>query len=241
MVINFKKQKKQFEKGINSYINNMGRNIIVFLEPFSTDCPNCINSTFGEKSANVYNVNFTRPVNIFPGTPAQEIIYPQPFNVSSVTGVQYNPSNPNPKILKTTVCPVCKGEGKLIKERKHCLKSLVTWNPKEKLMEESAGREGHPICRIKTFKCNYAIIREAKKFLIDGVECRLHIPPRVKGLGADHLIEAYLITNEIKANVTTNYNFDPRLNDRVQERTSDQAPVGTPINPPVIPSEDGPW
>lgn len=241
MSINFAKHKKEFKKGIDSYLNNMGRNITIFLKPFITDCPNCIASDFSSKSANVYDTTFIRPVNIFPGTALQETVYPRPFNVDSATGVQYDPSDPNPKILKTTVCPVCTGEGKLIRDRKHCLKALVTWNPKEMLQEESAGREGHPICRIKTFKCNYAIIRDAKKFLVDGVECKLHIPPRVKGLGADHLIEAYLITSQVEASVSTNYNNDPRLNDRVQERTSDQAPSGTPTIPPIIPSDEGPW
>lgn len=237
----YSKLKKEFKKGIDTYLKEMGRNIFSVLDPFVTDCPNCLHSDYSNLSANIYNTSFVRPINIFPGTSAQEIIYPQPFNVTSDVGVQYNPLNPNPKILKTTVCPVCKGEGKLTKERKECIKALVTWNPKEMIQEESAGREGHPICRIKTFNCNYAILRDAKSFIVDGVFCRLHIPPRVKGLGADHLIECYLITTDVKASVSTNYNNDPRLNNATQERSSDQAPNTTPINPPVIPSEEGPW
>lgn len=236
-----KSLKKEFKKGMDSYLDAMGKNITLILDPFKTDCPNCLHDQSRKKSINIYNTSFVRPLNIFPNTPQQKTIYPKPFNVTTVSGVQYDPFDPNPKILKTTICPVCYGEGFLSSPNTICIKALITWNPKEVIEETSAGREGNPICRIKTFKCNYAILRDVKEVLVDGVKCVLHIQPKVKGLGDDHLIEAYLITKEVKASVSENYNTDERLNTANEERSSDQASILTPINPPIIPSEEGPW
>jgi hypothetical protein len=236
-----KSLKKEFKTGMDSYLKDMGRTITVVLDPYITDCPNCVHDNVRKVSGNVYDETFVRPLNIFPGTSKQRIVYPKPFNVTSVSGIQYDPADPNPKILKTTICPVCFGSGNLTAPNIICIKALVTWNPKEKIEETSAGREGDPICRIKTFQCNYPIVRDAKGIIIDGVDCLLHIAPRPKGLGADHLIEAYLIAKDVKASATTKYNEDPRINTVTNERSSDQSQISTPINPPVIPSEEGPW
>jgi hypothetical protein len=234
--------KKQFHKGFNSYLKNMGRSITVVLEPYRVDCPNCIMDSVRGKSTNVYNSSFIRPKNVFVGTSVQTKIYPQPFNIEEEPdGIQYDPNLQNPKILRTTVCPVCKGDGILISDNTVCIKGLVTWNPKEEFLDLSAGRDGQNICRVKTYKCNYSLCREAKTFIIDGVECALEIPPRVKGLGDDHLVEFYAIATEVDKSVSVKYDEDPRIIKNIHGSSSSQAEESTPNDPPTIPSDDGPW
>jgi len=230
--------KKQFKAKFDDYMKAMGKSIDVYLDPYEVGCPNCIFDSVQEVSANVYNEQFKRPVNIFPSTHAERIVYPVPFNVLTVSGVQYDPTIQNPKILKTTVCPVCKGTGILISANKICLTAVVTWGPKEEFLELSAGREGQPICRIKTFNCNYSVVRDATKFVVEGIECKLHRPPRVKGLGGDHIVEAYLLANEVGPSVSKNYDSDVRIDINNPERVSDQAPISTPTIPPTTPGDD---
>lgn len=233
--------KKDFNKGFDEYLNVMGREIQVYLEPYTVDCPNCLIASVHDSSANIYNQAFKRPVTIFPGTLVSKIVYPVPFNVMTVSGVQYDPSILDPKILTVTICPVCKGEGKLISPKEIFIKGLVTWNPKEENMDLSGGWDGKSVCRIKTFDDNYAIVREAKYFIVDGVKCEHHKEggtPRLKGLGGDHIAEFYLITTSIDKSVSDKYNSDNRLNYNPIERVSDQAPPTTPTIPPIVPGED---
>ncbi|RKZ96083.1 MAG: hypothetical protein DRQ40_02000 [Gammaproteobacteria bacterium] len=236
--------KKQFKKGISQYIQEMGRDIVVVLPPYSTDCPNCLYDTSAKKSANVYDLQFIRPVNIFPGKPIQKTVYPQPFDTTEddiSPDVQYDPSLSNPKILKSSICPVCRGLGILTEENKICIRAHITWNPKEEFLDLSAGRDGVPICRIKTFKEHYALCRDSKSFTIDGVKCIVDTPPRVKGLGDIHLIEFYAIQVPVDDSVTIKYDGDPRINKDLVGQASDQASAASPTTPPIIPSDDGAW
>lgn len=236
-----KKAKKEFNKGFDLYLKNMGRDITVVTPPLSTDCPNCIFDSVRQKSSNVYDETFLRPVNIFPGTLVQKTVYPIPFNISTLpVGIEIDPNVTPPRILKTSRCPVCFGEGVLTSPVTYCIKALVTWNPKEKITENSGGRDGAPICRIKTFKCNYELILKSTEIIVDGIKTELHIPPRVKGLGADHIVEAYLITDEAGYQVSNNYDGDTRADLDTYGQASEQADVGTPTIPPTIPGDD-PW
>lgn len=239
-----KSLKTTFKKGIKDYIKEMGRDITVTMPPASTDCPNCIWDSVSEKSTNVYNKGFVRPVNVFPGKSYQYQLYPVPFNIdiSEVDpGIQYDPALPDPKPLKSSICPVCKGKGILTKDNNICIRAHITWNPREEYLDLSAGRDGVPICRIKTYKEHYALCAEAKSFLIDGVKCVMETPPKVKGLGDVHLIEFYLIQTQVDDKVTISYDEDPRVNKDLIEQVSEQADIGTPTVPPTIPSDDGAW
>jgi hypothetical protein len=236
--------KTQFKKGIKEYLKTMGRNITVVLPPVSTDCPNCLYNTGSKQSSNVFNLEFIRPVNVFPGKSYQRTVYPVPFNIPDTAldpAIQFDPSLSNPKILKSSICPVCKGKGVLTEENTHCIRALVTWNPKEEYLDLSAGRDGVPICRLKTYKEHYALCRDAKSFIIDGVKCVLESPPKVKGLGADHLIELYAIQFTVDDSVSINYDDDPRISKDLVGQVSDQADSGTPTTPPTIPTDDGAW
>ena len=237
-----KSLKKEFNKGFDHYLKVMGRQVTVVLPPFIVNCPNCIWDSVRAKSTNVYDTQFIRPKNVFVGTSKQQKIYPQPFNVETApAGIQYDPALDNPKILRTTVCPVCKGEGTLLCDRTICITGLVTWNPKEEFLDLSGGLDGQNICRIKTFRNNYALCRDAESFIVDGTECVLQTPPRVKGLGADHITEFYLIATAVDKSVSDKLDSDPRIIKDIKGSSSEQAPEISPDNPPTIPSEDGPW
>lgn len=237
-----KRLKKQFKAGIDQYLKKMGRTISVHLPPYTVYCPNCIFDAVRKASSNVYDTKFVRPVNIFPGTVAERKIYPAPFNIEvAPSGVQYNPDLVSPKILKTTVCPVCNGDGRLVEDYSMDITALVTWNPKENYLDLAPGLEGESVCRIKTFETNYALCREAKYFTIDGVKCEHHSEggvPRLKGLGADHLTEFYLIAVEKDKSVSDKFDEDARLQYNNIGRVSDQASSSTPTIPPAIPGDD---
>lgn len=235
-----KQLKKAFKKGFDEYLKTMGREIIVVLKPFSTDCPNCYADKSRNVSANIYNESFKRPVNIFPGTAVQRKIYPAPFNVESVSGVQYDPDLIDPKILNVSICPVCKGEGKLIVQKNISIIGLVTWNPKEELKDLSPGFDGESVCRIKTFEYNYAVIREAEYFLVNNIKCLQAKTgvPRLKGLGEDHIVEFYLQAVKEDKSVSTKFDDDQRLQYNNIGIASDQAPESNPTTPPTVPGDE---
>ncbi len=234
--------KKEFKQGMSDLITFQGkeREIVVYLEPTKVSCPNCIVDLIQKASTNVYNVNFVRPINIFPGTSFQRIIYPAPFNVTSVSGVQFDPNLPNPKILMTALCPVCDGVGALVHENKVCIRGIVTLakSGSPGFEDLSAGREGIQFARIKTYNTNYSVCRDAKYFIIGGIKYKIEIPARLKGLGDDSLTELYLSEVEEGPSVSTVYNQDIRLQTSTIGQTSDQATSGTPTTPPIVPGDD---
>jgi hypothetical protein len=239
MSIPAKPIKKEFKKRFYEFLRKNGRSITVKLPEYTVDCPNCIHDSVRGTSANIYDPRFVRPVNIFPGTPCQKTVYPAPFNLdSSPSGIQYDPGILDPKPIIASVCPVCVGEGKLTADNTFCIKALVTWDPKEEFLYASAGDEGKPICRIKTFSKDYSLCKNAESFIVDGVSCKLHIPPRLKGLGADHITEFYLITTAVGHSVSDKFDSDSRLNNNTIGRVSDQADSGTPTVPPEVPGDD---
>lgn len=236
--------KSEFKKGMDEYIKVMGEKIEVQLSPYTVDCPNCIFDIIQQKSSNIYDTSFLKPVNIFPGTSHQRKIYPAPFNVLSDTGVQYDPSIPNPKILQTALCPTCKGEGILTEDNSVCITGVVTRGinraaaESSDLKDLSAGREGITLIRIKTYGCNYALCKDAKYFIIAGIKYKLEVPTRLKGLGNKAIVEMYLSEIDEGTSIDTGYNLDPRVQINTKGQVSDQADISMPTIPPVIPGDD---
>lgn len=236
--------KKEFKKGFDEYIKKMGRTVEAYLEPFSVDCPNCIYDNLQKKSSNVYDQNFKKPINIFPGTTVQRQVYPAPFNVTTVSGVQYDPSLPNPKILKTSVCPVCKGFGILTSDNVQCFQAVVTRGISKTdvegpdMVDLSAGLDGIDIIRLKSFSCNYSIVRDAKYFKVEGIKAKTEVPPRLKGLGSDAIVEVYLTTVQEDISSSVKYDGDSRIQTNPFGNASNQASDITPTIPPVIPGDD---
>jgi len=236
--------KKEFKVGFNEYIDKMGRKIQVNLEPYSVKCPNCLFDNIQNSSTNNWDSNFLRPVTIFPTTGFASTVYPQPFNVVTASGVQYNPSIPNPRVLNTAVCPVCAGAGVLTSPNSICIKAVVTENEVSRGVDSPgfedlpAGRDGMQITRLKTYEKHYPICRDAKSFLIDGVTYKVEVPAYLKGLGSKHITQLYLSTTQVDSSVDTGYDADPRINVAEQGQVSNQASVVTPTVPPITSGDD---
>lgn len=235
-----KELKKEFHNGFNEYINSMGREVIAYLEATTVVCPNCTYDNIQKESNNIYNEDFKRPVNIFPGTSFQKTIYPVPFNVTSISGIQLDPTLIDPKILQTSLCPVCNGTGLLMHDNIVKFIGVVTIgkNDSPTFKDLAPGRDGIQFARIKTFNTNYSICRDAKYFIIDGIKYILEIPTRLKGLGDLHITELYLSEVQEGSSVNTSQDKDPRLLNIKQSNISNQADIGTPTIPPVIPGDD---
>lgn len=230
---------REFKQGIADLITQLGRKVVIHLPDVVTDCPNCFYDSVTKSSTGVYDDSFIRPVYVFPGTTQEEIIYPRPFNVDTVnSGIVYDPGLAHPGILRTTICPICKGKGILTTTPTICIKAIVTWNPKSptsdgQMIEISAGRHNSNIARLKTFPCNYAVCREAKKFSVDGVSCEIFRPAHMKGIGGEHLVELHVQTTDVTDDSTTrNFDGDDRININPLGYRSDQSDVSTPHDPP---------
>lgn len=236
--------KKEFKEGFYEYLRKMGRKIQVNLDPYSVKCPNCLYDNIQNSSTNNWDSNFLRPVTIFPNTGFSSIVYPQPFNTTTASGVQYNPSIPNPKILNTTVCPVCAGAGLLTSPNNICIQALVTENKTQGgtinpgFNDLSGGADGVQITRLKTYEKNYPLCRDAISFTIDGVNYKIETPAFLKGLGAKNITEVYLSTTQVDSSVDTGYDSDPRVNVAEQGQVSNQASIGNPTVPPSGPGDD---
>lgn len=236
--------KKEFKDGFEEYIRKMGRSVIAHLKPNEVQCPNCIFDNYQHKSTNIWNTSFLKPVNIFPGTSYQKEIYPAPFNVTSVSGVQYDPTIPNPKILNVAVCPVCRGEGVLINDNTTCFNAVVTVGKPQTGAEPSdyidlsAGRDGMQLTRLKTYANNYAVCRDAEFFTVDGIKYKIEVPARLKGLGNKAITELYLSTVDVDSSSDTEYDTDGRLKIVEFGQVSNQASNITPTIPPVVPGDD---
>jgi hypothetical protein len=237
-----KSLKKEFKRGFEEYIKAMGRNVKLILKPHEVRCPNCFFDLAQKKSSNVYNTSFVRPVNIFPATTFKKIVYPAPFNVTTVSGIQYDPAIVNPKILQVSVCPVCLGEGVLIEKNEFCIKAVVDRGMNSyggsKALDLSGGTDGTEVLCIKTYSDNYAICREAIAVIVDGIETAITIPPIIRGLGIDSLVEFYVTTIKEDMSSSIKYDKDSRLDINEKGETSDQAPVSTPTIPPNTVGED---
>lgn len=233
-----RKAQKTFKKTMDRYIKVNGKPVTIILPEISADCPNCISDTqFGQnESSNVYNISFIRPVNVFAGTSESITIYPQPFNISSLpSGIVLDPSVSNPKILKTTICPVCKGKGKLTVTPSACISANWNWGSRSnegEIIDYSAGRTPDNVALVKTDLCNYALCRDAKKYILQGVECEMTHPPIKKGVGSDAFIQIRVQKIDSSDSTSNVNDYDRRLNTRPIETVSSQAPEGDPHSPP---------
>jgi len=161
--------------------NEVSRPIFVYSAPQKADCPNCITDHTGA-STGIFDVSFVAPVVIFGQT-----ISPQSFS--------------------RIRCPVCKGVGILEHEVSTPIKAIVRWNPPSEMsngemIATPAGLEGKNVARIKASKCYYGTIRDSTKIVVDGVVCKLHLPPVLRGVGmTDVMAIAYLVAVEVGPSV----------------------------------------
>jgi len=236
--------KKKFQDGFDEYIRAMGREVTLELPVIYTDCPNCIYDSVNKNSTGRHDPSFVRPVYIFPSTSEEEKVYPQPFNIIDDSGVTYDPNGQVTQIVRSAICPVCKGKGRLVSKPTLDIIAVVTWNPKSptfdgRMLDESAGRFNENVVRLKTFSSNYEVCLQAKIFYVDGVKCEVFLPAHNKGIGGEHITEIQLQTVGVVDNATSrNYNHDSRVNINPLGTTSNQAEEADPHNPPQIFGDD---
>lgn len=162
---NFGKQIKNLYK---EAIEEVGVPICLYMDSATQDCPNCLSNPDGS-SLNVYDSSFLAPTEIF-----GETINPVSFTRGR--------------------CPVCYGKGYLENQNASIkrITAIVRWNPSGAgdtvgdLDYTPAGIEGFNNVLVKTFKCHYDDLSDCNKAVIDGVDCKLLVPPvlrKVKLLG----------------------------------------------------------
>jgi hypothetical protein len=238
--------KREFKEGFLEYLKVMGDSVILHLEPYRVDCPNCVWDSNAKVSTNKFNSSFIRPVNIFVGTPKVKKVYPIPFNITDDSGIEYDPVLSNPRVLKSAVCPMCLGRGVLEEENTHTIVALITTHNSmpggggtegSNIIVLPAGEEGTQVTRIKSHPNHYAICRDAKYYTVKGIKMRNVIPPRLKGLGGEHITEAYLITVDVGKSSNTSKDGDYRLDTSPIGQSSNQAPESDPQNPPTTPGD----
>lgn len=153
------------------------RTIFILSEPEKEDCPNCLSDHTGA-SINTFDSSFVSPVVIF-----GETISPTSFNRGK--------------------CPICSGTGYLEQESKTGIQALVRWNPTAEdsrgvLAGTEAGREGYNVVQVKADECYYTTLKNAKKAVIDGIECEVLLPPVYRTVGyVDITIVAYFVSVEV--------------------------------------------
>lgn len=243
-----KAAQRTFKKTMETFIevnkrDNRKSPVILRLEDIHADCPNCLNDIIfnQEESTNKYNLDFIRPVNIFVGTSEEYTVYPKPFNIDfTPSGIVFDPSNLNPKVIKSTICPVCKGKGKLSITPEVCIVANFNWHPRSaitdgKIIDYSGGRSAANLGILKTKLCNFSVLSRTKEVLLeDGVICELVTDPVKKGVGLDAHLEVILQKVD-STSLTSRVNIeDDRLNIRSTASSSDQATSGTPNTPPNI-------
>jgi hypothetical protein len=153
------------------------KSVIIHLETSSVDCPNCLRDASGA-SLNKFDVTFITPITI--------------YDIIRI-----------PTFFTRGRCPICSGKGVLEKENLRTLFSIIKWNPtNDGAMEKTpAGIEGFNVVSVKTDKCNLTVLKNAKKAIIDGVECVLLLPPVIRSVGqVDIMAVAYFVISEVGIN-----------------------------------------
>ncbi len=167
--------RKTYKTLIRDVVEDLHKPVIAHMPPEKADCPNCHWDSVNNKSSGTFNNSFTVSVNIF-----DLVINPSPFTRGR--------------------CPVCLGQGFLVRVIDRNIKALVKWNPDgpDDLRITPAGREGAPAVRIKVLRADYDIVNKAEYFTVDGVRCEVNTPFTIRGLGTqEELVVGYLISTEV--------------------------------------------
>ncbi len=165
--------RKRYRTLIKQVVKDLHKLVVVHLKPDSLDCPNCFWSVLNQKSSGQLDSSFVTTVTIF-----GNLISPISFTIGR--------------------CQVCFGAGKLISSITRNLKALVKWEDNGEFEITPAGREGHPLVRLKVLRKDYDTIVNAEKIIVDGVTCELIKAPTVRGLGKqEELVVTFCASIEI--------------------------------------------
>ena len=166
-----------YQDGIDSIIDQLGRDVTLILPQKEDDCPNCGYDAMRKRSNNKYNASNPNPAG--------------PLNKPFVNG---------------QVCPVCQGRGKLKSTKRiKVIKATVRWNPKDYVVDDSGKMVNmvyNNMCKIKTYATYYHDVKHAVEFLVPSAEvaeanpemlkCKLTREPSARGLKYSRYIEVFL-------------------------------------------------
>jgi hypothetical protein len=165
------------------------------------------NKRIGQKSKTRFK---TASADVITGLSRDVIVYSQDLR-SECPNCYYdkvtNRSSGIPKVgpsdtnyFTTGRCPVCKGQGVITTSRRKSIKALVTWDPSSESLNSLSFNEGgilgNSTVQIKTDPCYLDLIKNCKKIVVDGIECRLHNVPIIRGLGNKSVLVSILYTED---------------------------------------------
>lgn len=157
-----KKIQRQIKKISKKIHSNLLRDIIVYGNPTTYNCPNCYFDSNTGKSSGVYNTSFTTPVVI-----NGETISPQHFSRGR--------------------CPICHGKGEIEVENRNLVRCYIMWDPSGDLKNTVVGIEGSNVVLVKANECYYSTLRDCIYAEIDGIRCELVRPPVIRKVGYSDL------------------------------------------------------
>jgi len=165
-----------YQEGIDSIIEQLGKEVIIVKNPIVGDCPNCGYDKRRKRSNGRYNTNNPNP----------EGALNKPF----VNGQR---------------CPVCNGRGTINStDQQVIIKATIKWDPKELYTLENGDtvKFSEDICKIKTYATHFDDIKKAEEFLVaydeavEGspkhIKCKLFKGPTPRGLKYSRYTVAYL-------------------------------------------------
>lgn len=172
------KQIEVYQEGIDAIIEQLGKKVLLIGKPKEIICPNCYYDGRRKRSSGRRNPNNPNPLG-------------SALNIFFEDG---------------TVCPVCRGRGKLTdSQNTKEIKATVKWNPRD-YTENSSDTGGvvlpDGICKIKTYSIYTNDIKNSHEILVtydepvegspNFAKCILKRAIAPRGLKSNRYIEAYL-------------------------------------------------
>jgi hypothetical protein len=156
--------KDSFQDCFDNLIDDIGQSIRIHFVEKQTSCPNCDWNRAEGRSANRYTTTNPNPLN-------------GPLNKFFPTG---------------TVCPVCRGVGKLNEPRNTTVIGTISKTAEEfEQISRELGRIPQNMIKVRTKLDTLQSIREATKIDIDGVVYKKLRPEIIQGLGEQMFIKTF--------------------------------------------------
>jgi hypothetical protein len=163
---------KDFRKAQKQLVLDLSRPILIGLgNSLEEGCPNCFYDGYSGASGATFNTSFIAPTTLFAGTTSERIVNPTPFN---------------------RICPVCRGEGKLIVPNEESIMAHITWEVSITDTYPSAppGDVGQHYVMIKADSKYYDDFVNADYFVVDGVRLETVEIPYIRSIKeADGIVE----------------------------------------------------
>jgi len=170
-----KRTREKFKKTIRNVIGDLSREVLVYLKPRTSECPNCYYDKLTNSSTGKCKWN-----------PVEARDKQQAWIAAGNKTTRY-------KFFVKGRCPVCGGKGYLETIRKKWVDALVIWNPGSRIagndaMATPAGTEGTTTVELKLHPRYYDLLKESQKIVVDNIECNMTRPPLLRGLGNEAVL-----------------------------------------------------